>query len=456
MSLRWKLSESRVGGVVSGVVLLFTAFLAASVCAGTGSVEDVEQKLLEQAATNIEKHRMGSATLQFTHPDGAQFAPEQVEIEQTSHDFLVGCIAFDLVGRDIYKEDLFKKRFKELFNFAVLPFYWDSYERRPARPRWQEILEVVKWCKANDITAKGHPLVWTHRAGTPKWLSKYSLEVSEEMLKSRVIRIVDGYSGEVDMWDVVNEAVHTRTWRHTEKSNYISESVEDMADYVEKAFRWAHKGNPEAKLILNDFALIPDESARERFVALVKELQSRDVPISGLGLQAHEPRQEWFPPQQTWETLNDLSELGYPLHITEFTPQSSGKQITGGWREGKWTEKNQADFAEQLCRLAFGHPNVVSFNFWGLSDRRIWLEKGGLITEEYEPKPVYERVRKLFQEEWHTTLSLQHIPQNEAASFRGFYGDYRITVRTGDGTPHTFQRHLGQESENRWKFVIKE
>ena len=421
-----------------------------------GSLEGVESGLLKQAAENIERHRKGRAKLHFAAPDGSPATVERVEIQQTSHDFLLGCIAFDLVGRDIYKEDLYKKRFKDLFNFAVLPFYWGSYERRPGRPHWGDILEVVKWCKANGIATKGHPLVWTHRAGTPNWLSKYPLDVTEEMLKSRVMRIVDGYSGEIEVWDVVNEPVHTRTWLHPDKRNYTQESVEDMADYVEKAFRWAHKGNPETTLMLNDFALIPDESARRRYVALVTELKSRGVPVSGLGLQAHEPRQEWFSPKETWETLNKLGKLGYPLHVTEFTPQSSGKKITGGWREGKWTPENQADFAEQLCRLAFGHPDVVSFTFWGLSDRRIWLEKGGLITEEYEPKPVYERMHELFQEEWHTALTLDGLPEDGPVSFRGFYGDYRITVSTADGRTQTFQRHLKKGAKNSWTISLSE
>jgi GH35 family endo-1,4-beta-xylanase len=58
-------------------------------------------------------------------------------------------------------------------------------------------------------------------------------------------------------------------------------------------------------------------------------------------------------------------------------PQSGGKPITGGWREGTWTEEAQAEFAEQFYRLCFGHPAVASINWWGLSDRQIWLPGGG-------------------------------------------------------------------------------
>lgn len=435
---------------------LVLAALSSALAAEPASVREVENRLLEKAAANVEKYRKGPATLRFVDPDGRPVTPRRIRVEQTGHDFLFGCIIFDLVRGDPYEPDLYRKRFKELFNFAVFPFYWGSYEPTPGMPRWEEMLRVVEWCKQNGITTKGHPLVWTHRAGTPQWLSRYSPELTEELLKSRVIRIVDGYAGKIDIWDVVNESVHMRTWLHREKPNYTQESLEEMADYVEKSFRWAHTGNPDATLILNDFGLIPDESMRNRFAGLVKELKSRNVPLCGLGLQAHEPRFEWFSPEEVWETYDVLGALGYPLHVTEFIPQSGGREITGGWREGKWTAEKQADFAEQFYRLSFGHPDVVSINWWGLSDRRIWLEGGGLITEEYQPKPVYERLHHLIHEEWKTSLSIGEIPDDGPVSFRGFYGDYTVTAETADGKTHTFRRHLEKDGDNRWSFTIGE
>ncbi len=125
--------------------------------------------------------------------------------------------------------------------------------------------------------------------------------------------------------------------------------------------------------------VIARQPDRERFYQLVAELKRRGTPISGLGIQAHEPREEWFSPEKVRTTLDRLGELGYPLHITEYIPQSGGKPITGGWREGTWTEETQAEFAEQFYRLCFGHPAVVSINWWGLSDRQIWLPGGGLL-----------------------------------------------------------------------------
>ena len=69
-------------------------------------------------------------------------------------------------------------------------------------------------------------------------------------------------------------------------------------------------------------------------------------------------------PEDVWQAFDTFASEGLRIHITEFTPTSSGKEITG-CRHGTWTEDAQAEFAEQMLRLSFGHPNVVSFNFWG-------------------------------------------------------------------------------------------
>jgi endo-1,4-beta-xylanase len=189
-------------------------------------------------------------------------------------------------------------------------------------------------------------------------------------------------------------------------------------------------------------------------VSLVRELQARGTPVSGLGIQAHEPREEWYPPEAVWETLETLGATGLPLHATELHPQSSGKPITGGWRTGTWTEEAQADFTEQLVRLLFGHPSVVSINWWGLSDRTSWLPGGGLLDEEDRPKPVYERLRHLIREEWTTRLDARTDGEG-AVSFHGFFGDYDLVVEPPGGLVRRLPIRVRSREENRWTFTLE-
>ena len=419
--------------------------------------KEIERTYLRRAEENIKEYRMDRATVVFRTDSGDSAVPQRVEIQQLNHDFLFGCIAFPLVwAEDLYRPERFKRRFTELFNFAILPFYWGAYEQKPGRPRWQQTVSVARWARENDITLKGHPLVWTHPAGVPGWIADFPKASRNDLLKARVMSSVAGFKNSINMWDVVNEPTHTRAWTNWDADDYVSEPVDRMADYVEKCHRWAHTANPEAALILNDFEIMTDRDRRDRFAALVRELTSRDVPLSGLGLQAHEPRYEWFSPPEVWKTLDRMSDLGYPLHVTEFIPTSGGHEITGEWKEGTWTEQNQADYAAMMYKLWFGHPDVQSINWWGLSDRDIWLEGGGLVDEEYEPKPVYRRLHDLIHNRWTTRVTVQDVPDEGRVSFRGFHGDYRVTVHVGDGEVREFTKHLGPEGPHRWTLAIED
>ena len=418
-------------------------------------VRKTEAEFLAKAERGAEQHRKGDAVLRFKDGEGRPIANALVQIHQTRHEFLFGCIAFELVrSRDLPEADLWRQQFSELFNFAVFPFYWTSYEPQPDKTMHDETLAAVKWCTENGITTKGHPLVWTDQAGTPTWLRELAPEESESRMLKRVTREVGGFAGAIDIWDVVNEPTHCPAWKRIGAKAPAPRVEEEVLDYIDKAFRAAHQANPKAHLILNEYMVIARQADRERFYQLVAALKRRGTPISGLGIQAHEPREEWFSPEKVRTTLDRLGELGYPLHITEYIPQSGGKPITGGWREGTWTEEAQAEFAEQFYKLCFGHPAVASINWWGLSDRRIWLPGGGLLRENNEPKPAYTRLKDLIRRQWQTDLMAKTDEEGQVA-FRGFYGTYDVTIEPAGRPSHKHPIALKKDGQNRWDLKME-
>ncbi len=438
-------------GVLVALLILVVSLGALGQAADTRAVE---AEYLAKAQRGTEQYREGDAVLCFEDSKGQPVANASVQIRQTGHEFLFGCIAFELVrGRGLPQADLWKQRFSELFNFAVFPFYWAGYERQPGLTMQDETLAAVKWCTGKGITTKGHPLVWTDQAGTPKWLQQLSSQESEERMLARVKREVSEFAGAIDVWDVVNEPTHCPAWKRIGAKPPAPRVEEEVIDYIDKAFRTAHTANPKAHLILNEYFVIARQPDRERFYQLVSELKRRGTPISGLGIQAHEPREEWFSPEKVRTTLDRLGELGYPLHITEYIPQSGGKPITGGWREGTWTEEAQAEFAEQFYKLCFGHPAVASINWWGLSDRQIWLPGGGLLRADYEPKPVYTRLKDLIHKQWQTSLTATTDEKGQV-TFRGFYGAYDVTIEPVGRPPHKQQIALKRGGQNQWEFTV--
>ncbi len=425
----------------------------------------LEQEYLAKARQNIELIRKGEAALNFVDAQGKPLKNLQIDINQVSQDFLFGNLMFELTGsspKDSLKVAAFKEKFKALFNFAVFPFYWESYEKKAGNPNWQNNQAALDWCLANGITCKGHPLGWTGPAGTPKWLLQQSTDVATELYKARIYNNVIGYKGKIDMWDVVNEPVNTVPWEaaiaDTANNNDFRYSVKGISvdkfvPWVEKSFKWANEANPDGNYILNEYFTLAIPAIRDSFYVLLKELQKRKTPIKGIGIQAHEPREMWFSPVEMYKTFDLYKEFNVPIHITELIPQSSGKDITG-WRSGKWTEQAQAEFAEQFYTLAFGHPSVASINWWGLSDKNIWLKNGGLLDKDYNPKPVYNTLLKLIKQDWMTKNVALKTDKNGSATFKGFFGKYDIMVTKTDGSKQILTIHLGKKEANIWTFTL--
>ena len=342
----------------------------------------IEQELLAKARQNIEKYRKGDASVILTDSKGNPVKNVKVEINQTTQDFLFGNLSEEIFRLSADDAAKFQSKFTGLFNYTELTVKWWNYEREQGKPAWQELQAKLDWCKQNGITPKGHTLGWTHVAGTPPWLMKLPIEMANDLYKARIQNLVGGFKDQITMWDVVNEPINTITWEMAlkdtiadakidEGSRYNVEGItlEQFAPWVEKSYKWAHQADPEGDFHINEFYILSKPETRDKYYQFIKLLQTRDMPLNGIGIQAHEPREMWFSPLDIVAAYQKFDELGVPLHITEFIPQSSGKNITGGWREGVWTEDAQAEFAEQFYILSFGHPNMKSIHWWGLSDR---------------------------------------------------------------------------------------
>ena len=150
-------------------------------------------------------------------------------------------------------------------------------------------------------------------------------------------------------------------------------------------------------------------------------------------------------------TLDQYATLGKSLHITEFTPCSGGQPMIGGG-QGVWDEAAQADYAEKFYRVCFAHPAVAAITWWDLCDTGAWLSGGGMLHADLSPKPVYTALHHLIHEEWHTSLTAT-VDRKGAVRWRGFYGNYRVTV-VKDGRQGVQTLHLGREDRNDFKTVM--
>ena len=162
---------------------------------------------------------------------------------------------------------------------------WERVHPEPDLYNFDSADRFVDLGETNDMFIVGHTLVWHNQV--PDWVfeNENGEEINREALLQRMQKhistIAGHYKGRIDGWDVVNEAVLDEGgMRKSKWYNIIGE------DFVEKAFQYAHETDPDAELYYNDYNLWKPEK-REAAINLVKRLQSQDIPVHGIGMQAH-------------------------------------------------------------------------------------------------------------------------------------------------------------------------
>ena len=380
-----------------------------------GEMQDAQ--FLESIDQRINATRTSTFTVTFQYLNGTPVRNIDVQYNQTGHDFYFGCNFFGYEGcGSPENNENYKQFFKKTFNLAVLPFYWAYAEPERGNLVQEPWLEsAISWCEANNITVKGHPLVWSHPAGNPGWLPANET-AKKALVQQRVQHVVDEYKGRVKIWDVVNEPSH---W-----DPYYGDS---KFGYVKDAFTWAREKDAGAALSINDYGILGQDFGYGPYYNLIKQDLDAKTPISCIGIQGHEPRTDWFPAVNMWQTFEGYKVLGLPIHITELMVTSAGFPITNSWKKGLWSEENQAEYLERLYKTAFAHPAVDAIIYWELWEGSTWMEGAPLVKTNWEPKLAYTRISNLVNNKWHSA-STARTNSSGTIAFTGFYGIYNMTV----------------------------
>ncbi len=380
------------------------------------------RRILDGADERIAKHRKGAAVLSLKGPDGQVFPPGvRLEISQTRHEFLFGCNIFKL-GRCRTEADnaAYAKHFADLLNYATLPFYWWTYEPRKGQPMDDRTNEIVRWCKAHDVTTKGHPLAWNYI--DPRWLAGTPEEVMQLQL-DRVGRCAGRFKGDIDIWDVVNEATHYDREQLKKEAPKLTEAIAriGIGEYVRRAFTVARRANPRATLVINDYRTDPEYENK-----VIKELVDKEgkALYDVIGIQSHMHGGPWRA-AQTWDVCERFARYGKPLHFTE-TTVVSGPKKDSAWVTTPEGEQQQAKAVTEFYTVLFSHPAVEAITWWDFTDQGAWqAAPAGLVRDDMTPKPTYEQLHELIKGKWWTKTEGDTGP-NGQATIQGFYGQYRV------------------------------
>ncbi len=357
-----------------------------------------------------------SCSVKYSNPIDNMQAPVSLAREYQQH-FLIGA-AVDQKSLKTHNT-LLQQHFNGLTTENEMKF--ESLQPTKGNYTFEVADELVNFAVENDMTVRGHALVW-HRQ-TPEWVftdSDGEPRNAEDVLSTmtnHISTVVAHFKGRVAIWDVVNEAITDKgELRSGHEVNADQNSLwfeRTGARYIEEAFRAAHKADPSAKLFYNDYYnYLP--TRRDATYELIKDLLSRGIPIHGIGLQAHlNTRPSVIPTHQSYyQTIDNIeraiqkyASLGLEVQITELdmSMYTGGQKYTPNDYFTKETLPaqllyEQAERYQALFAMLRRNSNVItSVTFWGIADDNTWLSEFDsgrkdfplLFNEEHKPKPAF-------------------------------------------------------------------
>ncbi|MFC0657767.1 endo-1,4-beta-xylanase [Mongoliitalea lutea] len=283
----------------------------------------------------------------------------------------------------------------------------DALQRVKGTYTWANADRIIQFAKENNMLVRGHTLTW--HSQTPDWFfydengELHTPEVAMKQLEEHITAVVSRYKGDVYAWDVVNEAMFD--WDPNGQIIYREDSpwYKIMGPaYIDSAFVYAHRADPDAKLFYNDYNSIFSWK-RNKIFDLVKRLKDNNIPIHGVGLQGH-----WnvgTSIQDLRTTLELFRGLGVEIQITELdlsvylSPNEPGSTT--------YTEQfnmRQRIAYPEIFRVLLDYSDVITgVTFWGIGDDASWLDTPGrkhfpfLLDEQLQPKPAYLEVQRLIR-----------------------------------------------------------
>lgn len=344
-----------------------------------------------------------------------------VTVEQLKHEFWFGCaIANSLASGSMPENDLnnYKEKFLENFNSAVTEnaVKWGNMEREKGKVNYSVIDGILKWTEENDIPLRGHNIFWGIPQFVQPWVKQLDNNELKRTLQNRAESLTSHYKGRFAEYDLNNEMVH---------GNYYEERL--GPDITKLMAQWAHDGDPDAKLWLNDYDILTGRRLAD-YMAQIRNLQKQGVPIAGIGVQGH-LHSDTFDRTQLRNALDSLAIFKLPVRITEFNmPGQRSKFYTD--KILAMTPQEEEQKAKEITdyyRICFAHPAVEGILMWGFWEGANWIPVSSLYRRDWSPTPAAIAYKNLIFNEWWTKTSGKAGPDG-IFSTSAFFGRYKVTV----------------------------
>jgi endo-1,4-beta-xylanase len=370
----------------------------------------------------IAKYRKGQLIVQAKQGS-------KVTVEQKSHEFWFGCAIPNSLAGGMSPDNLkqFKENFLENFNAAVTEnaLKWMIMEPQKDKENYAVIDSILSWTERNHIPLRGHNLFWgifkspnTGQQYVQNWVAELSDAELKQRIQERAEKITKRYKGRFAEYDLNNEMIH---------GNYYEDRL--GPDITKLMFQWAHNGDPDAKLDLNDYDVLINDSplgiGLPEYMAFIRKLLKQGIPIAGIGAQGHS-HLETFDRKVLKNALDSLAVFNIPIRITEFNMPG----MRSKYKSVQLTPEQEESKAKEIVdyyRICFAHPAVTGILMWGFWEGANWVPSSSMYKRDWTPTPSATAYHNLIYKEWWTKES-GITGRDGVFSTPAFFGKYKVTV----------------------------
>lgn len=261
---------------------------------------------------------------------------------------------------------------------------------------------ITAFAVANGLPMRMHTLLW-HRQVPQAIFQNATRESLLGCLQGHIQTMARRYGEHVFACDVVNEVIADSAEKVCAGGLYRqSPWVEIIGeDFVDQAFTMAKAAMPQVKLFYNDYNECDRDKSR-RICRLIQGMQTRGIPVEGLGLQCH--WSVYGPSMDNLRHALDLySRLGVELHVTEMDV-SLYREAQSPVLACPTPEllERQAEVYGQAFEVFKQYSGLLTHvTTWGVADDATWLDnfpvRGRkdwplLFDESHQPKPAWHRL----------------------------------------------------------------
>ncbi|MGD0591238.1 MAG: endo-1,4-beta-xylanase [Bacteroidota bacterium] len=251
---------------------------------------------------------------------------------------------------------------------------------------WSNLDIDYNFAKNNHILFKDHNLIWGSQQ--PAWISATGFDSAMQVnALEQWIRMVGNRYPALDMIDVVNEPLSGHNppdgGGSPARANYenaLGGSGTTGWDWVVWAFTKAREYIPNAKLLINDYGIINDNSATTSYLQIINLLNGKGL-IDGIGVQGHRFELESADTNVMKGNLDRLAATGLPVYISEF---DLGNLSNAGTPD----DNQQLQLYQKVFPVLWRHPGVKGITFWGYLEGFTWQTTCYLVRADGTARPA--------------------------------------------------------------------